>query len=141
VILVDLDRHTCPVHLFAEWGIAAIPPRLLFRIAIREVEAWLLADRRGIARFLRIPEAKITTKPEELVDPKQELINLTRRCKAVRFRDEIVPAAGSSAKVGPFYNVHFSTFVAQSWDVDAAEENSPSLKRARDRLKQFAAGQ
>jgi hypothetical protein len=45
VVLTDLDRGTCPAALIDEWLTEPKHPNLLLRVAVREVEAWLLADR------------------------------------------------------------------------------------------------
>ena len=60
VVLVDLNNEAeCPPLLSTSW----LPTRLRnfqFRIAVRAVEAWLLADRKEIARFLRVSEKNMT---------------------------------------------------------------------------------
>ena len=81
VLLTDLDRYNCPPALINDWSVNKNLPGLLFNIAVREVEAWLLADRDGIAAFLHIPPNKVTQYPENEPDPKQTLINLARRSK------------------------------------------------------------
>src|SRR5262245_27099002 len=44
IVLIDLDRdHDCAPPLRAAW-VPEPAPRLCFRVAVREVEAWLLAD-------------------------------------------------------------------------------------------------
>lgn len=77
VVLTDLDRYPCPPALLDNWGVTDLPPRLLFRIAVREVEAWLLADREGIAEFLHIAVSKVPHAPEAEDDPKRTLNRLT----------------------------------------------------------------
>ena len=47
VILTDLDNYPCPPALLDNWGATELPPQCLVRIAVHEVEAWLLADREG----------------------------------------------------------------------------------------------
>src|SRR5471032_291896 len=55
LLLTDLDREECPANLIADWlRRDAIPEQLLFRVAVRQVESWLLADRDGIARLLKV---------------------------------------------------------------------------------------
>ena len=81
VILTDLDRYSCAPALLEHWGATDLPSRLLFRIAIREVEAWLLADREGIANYFQIPLNKVPLHPEMENDPKQTLINLARKAR------------------------------------------------------------
>ena len=45
IVLTDLDRRPCPTELIEDWLREARHPNLLLRVAVREVEAWLLADR------------------------------------------------------------------------------------------------
>jgi hypothetical protein len=126
VVLTDLDRAACPSALRAEWGVADLPTSMLFRVAVRETESWLLGDRHGLPQ-----------NPETLQDPKQSLINLVRRSRKRRLREELVPAHGSSASIGPLYNERLGEFVAQSWDIDAASQTCLSLQRARQRFASF----
>lgn len=52
LVLTDLDQAECPPNLIGAWLQVPIHANLVFRVAVREVEAWLLADRAGLARFL-----------------------------------------------------------------------------------------
>jgi hypothetical protein len=137
VILTDLDQYPCPPELLRDWNALALPPGLLLRIAVREVEAWLLADCDGISNFLSVARNKIPQNPETEVDPKRTLINLARKSRKRRLATEIAPEAGSSASIGPFYNVHLSEYVRAIWDVNRAREAAPSLERAFSRLASF----
>jgi len=51
LVLTDLDTHHCPSELIASWLAAPQHPNLVFRIAVREVESWLLADRTNFAEL------------------------------------------------------------------------------------------
>src|ERR1044071_4432659 len=51
LVLTDLDTYECPAALVADWLKVPKHSNLLFRVAVTEVEAWLLADRNGIAAF------------------------------------------------------------------------------------------
>ena len=79
LLVTDLDTADCPPSLIRNWlgkdpqEALDLPSRLLFRVAVREVEAWLLADRDGLARFLGISVANFFLDPEALSDPKQHL--------------------------------------------------------------------
>src|SRR5262245_54185057 len=69
IILVDLDNdHICAGPLRAIW-LPQQAPRLCFRVAVRAVEAWLLADAERIATFLRIGLGKVPAEPETLPNP------------------------------------------------------------------------
>lgn len=138
IVMTDLDAYPCPPELLIDWGVGKLPPRMLMRIAVREVESWLLADRAGIAKLIKVPVIKIPFKPDDLPDPKQVLINLARKGNSPRFRGEFVPANGSRAKHGPAYNQHLSAFVEQDWDSEKAALASPSLQRSILRINEFA---
>jgi len=137
VVLTDLDQATCAPLLRQQWGVAVLPESMMFRVAVRESEAWVLADRSGFAAFAGIPPSKIPFAPEALPDPKQELINLVRRSRNKRLVAELVPAQGSAVSIGPLYNERLSQFVRERWDVRAALTNSPSLERTVARLQTF----
>ena len=137
VVLTDLDRYPCPPALLNNWNVTDLPPQLLFRIAIREVEAWLLADREGIAEFLHVAVNKIPHAPEAEDDPKRTLINLARRSRKSRLAQELVPAPGSSASIGPLYNARLTEFVHDKWNVDQAKLLADSLSRTLNRLSIF----
>lgn len=140
VMLTDLDRYPCPPALLDNWGATDLPPQLLFRIAVREVEAWLLADREGIAEFLHVAVSKVPRTPEAENDPKRTLLNLARRSRKKRLAQELVPALGSAAPIGPLYNARLSEFVNDRWNVDQAKLLADSLSRTLNRLSVFLPG-
>lgn len=137
VVLTDLNRHRCPPALIREWLPVPQHPNLVFRVAVREVEAWLLAHQSALAAFLGIPEGSIPRDVDSLTDPKQTLIDLARTSRFRGLRDAIVPRQGSTAKVGPDYNGCLTTFVGRHWDMRAAAHSSRSLERAVRNLTAF----
>jgi hypothetical protein len=137
VILTDLDQYPCPPVLLEDWGATHLPANMLLRIAVREVEAWLLADREGIADFLGVPANKVPQYPEAEDDPKRCLINLARRSRKRRLASELIPEDGARTPIGPLYNQRLSAFVDDTWDVDRARQSAPSLDRALSRLATF----
>lgn len=137
IVLTDLDQYACAPKLLFDWGANTLTPALLFRVAVREVEAWLLADRNGIAEYLTIPLTKIPLRPENEADPKRTLINLARRSRKKRLVEEIVPVTGSRNSIGPFYNVRMGEFVRNIWSIPRALENSGQLDRTLNRISSF----
>jgi len=137
VVLTDLDQIRCAPLLREQWGVTDLPKNMLFRVAVRESEAWVLADRVGFAGFAGIPVNKVPAAPEILADPKQELVNLVRRSRNKRLAAELVPAQGSAVSIGPLYNERLSQFVRETWSMEAAMANSPSLARTVSRLQNF----
>lgn len=137
IVVVDLDDAPCAPVLLSQWGLTALPYGMLFRVAVREVEAWILADSSGFANFVGIVRSKVPQTPEDLPDPKQTLINLVRASRNRRLVQEIVPKQGTSMSKGPLYNERLSEFVRNEWNIAAAMQSAPSLQRTIDRLKHF----
>jgi len=138
LLLADLDRHECPMALMRAWKACSEPPRLLLRVAVREVESWLMGDRAGVAAWLQIVEKRVPAAPEAEVDPKARLLNLARGSRSRRLAGEFCPAPGSRASQGPLYNDHVSRFVRSQWNLDAARRAVPSLERACRRIVEVA---
>ncbi len=137
VVLTDLDTTECAPQLIRDWLHEPVHPNLLLRIAVREVEAWLLADRSSIAAFLRCAHKRVPQTPESLADPKRRLVELARESKSAEVRARVAPKRGSTAQQGPEYNACLSEFVIGKWDPIAAGANSPSLKKALEALGRF----
>lgn len=134
-LLTDLDRMPCPPGLIRDWlGGRALPAEMRFRVAVREVEAWLLADREGLSNFLGIAEDRLPEIPEILDDPKRELLNLVKKFGSRALKAELLPAFNARAKVGLGYNATLSAFVRDAWNPQRAASRSESLARAMMRL-------
>jgi hypothetical protein len=136
--LTDLDTRACCRLLLDDWfGTSRQPnPNLLLRICVREAEAWLLADPSPLARLLRVSEAHFPAQPEILDDPKRSLLNLASHAPA-GIRRGLLPAPGSTARIGPEYNDILCPLVTGTWDIDKAARRSPSLAKARQRIGEF----
>jgi hypothetical protein len=137
LLLTDLDRQSCAPALQRDWLPGPISERLLFRVAVREVESWLIADPEGLADFLGIGRAKIPPEPDQLREAKGSLLSLVKNSRKRGLRSEILPAPGSTAPVGLGYNLQWSRFVRDHWSAPRAAERSPSLKRAWVRILGF----
>lgn len=137
LVLTDLDKSECPPVLIEEWLSESKHPNLLFRVAVREVESWLLAHREALSKFLGIHKESIPQDVDTINDPKQLLINLTRKSRYRILREAIVPSPGSTAKIGPDYNGKLISFVKSRWKVPAAMLYSPSLKRTVHAVSNF----
>ena len=82
LVLTDLDKEECAPKLIKEWLPVKLHPNLIFRVAKREVESRVMADRNAFADFLRIPTAKIPINiDDELDDPKAFLVMMARKSK------------------------------------------------------------
>jgi hypothetical protein len=137
-LLTDLDRAQCPATLRSIWtGGEALPKKFCFRVAVREVESWLLADRSAMAEFMGISAAKIAVKPEAIGDPKKYLLILARKAKSRTIRSELLPKKGTAASQGFGYNPILCEFVADKWSPERASEACPSLTKAMTRLSEL----
>ena len=128
LVLTDLDQAECPPLLAADWfGHLPKQQNLIFQVAVREVEAWLLADSKAFAHFARIRVGLIPQEVESIPEPKAFLIDLIRRSKRRVIREAIVPPPGRTQ--GPGYNACLAEYVNQYWNPANAKLRSPSLDR------------
>lgn len=135
LLLTDLDTYPCAGALMSEWlSERVIPDRFNFRVCVREIEAWLMADRQNFADLMEIPIARIPANPDDLGDPKQALLDLARGGSRA-IRSDLLVQRGAIASQGLGYNRRLCEFVADRWDIDHAAANSGSLRRAVARLK------
>ena len=135
-VLTDLDTVDCAPALIEDWLGKSAHPNLIFRIAVREVEAWLLADIEGFSKFTGISEANFRSNTEEIADPKAELLQLVKRCRVRKIKEDILPK-NEFAVVGPNYNGRLGEFVMKHWSISRAVKRSDSLKRAMQHLSDF----
>lgn len=136
VMLTDLDRYPCPPKLLEDWLKRKPSPGFLFRICVREVEAWLLADRESMAAFLGVKVRAIPQAPEELSDPKSVLIKVSQQSKRRHLRLAFQPTG--TATIGPRYNEFLSEFIRVQWNIESAALAAPSLMRARHQIRSLA---
>ena len=128
-VLVDLDRDGCAPALVTE-TLPELAEGMCFRVAVREVEAWLLADRAGFARWAGVRASLIPLDVESIAQPKERLVAIMRESRHRERQTAIVPRPGSGRTAGPDYSDVLSEFVASAWDVEAAASAAPSLDRA-----------
>ena len=136
-MLTDLDSpKICPPTLIQSWIKGTLNLGFFLRVAVMEVESWVMADQHAFAEFLQIPANQIPYKTDEILDPKQTLVSLAKKSKCTLIRRDLVPGKGAkTSKVGPRYNTRLSEFVQNYWDFNRAACVSPSLKKTVDRLQ------
>jgi hypothetical protein len=137
LVLTDLDMGECAPTLLKEWLLVPAQHNLLFRVAVREVESWVIADTDRFARFLGIRRTLVPTYVDRIDNPKECLINLARGSHKRELREDIVPTEGSTAKQGPDYNGRLISFVEEFWNPYEAMHNSPSLERTIKAVENF----
>lgn len=142
VVLVDLNRkYPCAPELRAAW-LPRPSANMCFRIAVREIEAWLMADRERLASFLCVPVSKVPTHPDGEQDPKHELVELARRSRRRDIHQDMVPRPGSGRKTGPAYAsrlIEFASNEKAGWRPEVAAGSSESLRRCLTRLRELVA--
>ncbi|GIW70828.1 MAG: hypothetical protein KatS3mg102_0370 [Planctomycetota bacterium] len=137
LVLVDLDSDAdCAPPLRENW-LPNPAPLLCFRVAVRQVEAWLMADRASLAGYLGVAQAKVPDNPESLPNAKVAMVELARRSRRSAIRQDMVPRERSGRSVGPAYSSRLIEYVQTKWRPAVAAERSESLRRALDCLRRL----
>lgn len=133
--ITDLDQNECPAGLVEKW----LGPRdsrfLNLRVAVREIEAWLMADRQRFAEFMGVDLSLVPLTPEQVDDPKSKVVALARRSSKPSIRSDLAPRPGKSQAAGPGYNATLTRYVFDRWRLGEARRHSPSLQKAVRSLK------
>lgn len=139
IVVRDLDHdEPCAPELVARL-LPSPSENLLLRIAVRQVESWLLADRQAIASHFAVPKTAIPHTPDSLDNPKRALVACLQRSRRREVRERMTPRPDSGAVVGPEYPSGIEAFVEQSWSVARAAEGSPSLARCVAAMERLTA--
>jgi hypothetical protein len=77
-------------------------------------------------------------KMDEIPDPKQFLIAKAKKSRKRNLKKDIVPRAGSTAKIGPNYNACLSNFIRSNLNVHRAIKYSESLDRGFRKIQNFS---
>jgi hypothetical protein len=137
-VLRDLDNDAaCAPEYLRGIGFAA-SAWMCFRIAMRELEAWLIADSDAIADFLHVSPSRVPGNPDELADPTETLVNLARRSTKPAIKKAMVPRPKAGVCVGPQYEAMMIEFGRYHWDPSRASARSDSLRRTRRSLRDLA---
>ncbi len=104
-VIVDLDMDTKCASQALELWLPNIAKGMRFRIAVRAIEAWLMADKENIARFLAVATSKIQLRTDLDLNPKETLVNIA------------------------LYVARLTEFTEKHWRPDEAADHSESLRR------------
>lgn len=137
VVLVDLDEDAeCAPELRRSW-LPEPSDRMLLRVAVREIEAWIFGDPERLSRFLRVQRTKIPGNPEALIDGKRSMVDLARFSRSRDIQEDLVPRPGSGRTVGSGYSSRLSEFVLdrnRGWRPQVSAGECNSLQRLLMRL-------
>jgi hypothetical protein len=143
VVLVDLDRDDdCAPPFRVRW-LPKPAPHMCFRIVVRAVEAWLMADRERLSRFLGVRVSRLPRDPESESDPMRKLVQLAEQSRFGAIREDMVPRSRSGRAVGPAYTSRLIEFVVDAesgWRPEVAAHHSESLRRCVGRLQDLVRG-
>lgn len=138
LIVLDLDQEACAVTYLQEL-LETVPPLLSIRVAVREIEAWLMADREHCAKFFRIPVGKLPEEPETILDPKTHLLNLIQGSSNQKIKRDMLPYK-TGGRVGPGYTTRIQEFMTHPqypWRPDVAAQTADSLARCIRALREL----
>lgn len=137
LILRDLDHDAKCASQLIKGLIENRSPRMSIRIPVRTIESWLFADADGFAGEFYVDRHRLPKYPDELNDPKQQVVEICKRSNQSKIRKAMVPRNGSGRKVGPEYDNRMSTFATNQWDPQRAAQRSPSLQRTLAALRKL----
>lgn len=129
LVLRDFDHDAPCARALIAAKLARPAPLMRLRFPVRSIESWLLADAERIAAFLSVPVGKIPASPDGEAHPKLTLVNIARRSRKKAIRDDMAPAEGTSAIVGPGYTSRIIEYASVHWRPGTAARRSPSLAR------------
>jgi hypothetical protein len=137
LVIVDLDRCECAATLRSKW--LRSPSRFMsFRVAVRAIEAWLMADAERLANFLHVRRSLVPAHPDGIENPKESLVNLARHSSRSEIRKDMVPRPSSANSIGPAYASRLIEYIldpAKGWRPSIAAKSSDSLRRCRRSLQ------
>ncbi len=136
-LLTDLDNKNCPIALMESWGYNSPSKNFIFRIAVKEVESWLLADHQGVKSLFgdRISN-KLHSNCDSIDNPKEYFLDLAKKAPK-EVRNSLIKKEGAVCSQALGYNAMLERFVRDTWCPNRASENSKSLGRTINRLKSF----
>lgn len=140
LVFVDLDNDfDCAPLLIADW--LARPNQFMrFRVVVRQIEAWLLADGDRFSEFFSVRRDLIPDLPDNLPDAKEALLELVGQSTKRVIREDMIPRPRSGRRVGPAYTSRLIEFVikeGEGWRPDVAAASSPSLSSCVRRLDEL----
>lgn len=137
IVLIDLDTSLdCAPTAAAMW-LPRPSEGMCIRIAVRQVESWLMGDKERLARFLHVSADRIPSRPDAVSNAKRSLVGAAARSKLRTIKQGVPPRQGSGRVVGPAYTTLLQEFVRDHWRPEIAAQHSESLARARRAIRRL----
>lgn len=149
ILLTDLDDEQCgPIGKRNLLGSIVQKPKFILNIAVDEVEAWLMADRNGFARYFGIPLQMMPISAMQKMSGRKALPELSVSVKSSwLFIHRLMQSSTNSERKaqlcvsptdknckGKEYNTAVVPFIQNVWNPEAARVASDSLNRMILRL-------
>lgn len=139
-VLMDLDAGLtgrCAADFLNE-HLRNPSPHMFCRLAVQQVEAWLLGDSDSLAAFLSTPLSAIPRNPDECSNAKDAMVAIGQRSRRKATREGMVPRPASGRSVGPEYSGLMIEYALWHWRPAEAQQRSASLDRCLRRLADLA---
>lgn len=134
-LLTDLDEDKCPPALITKWFTFPQNERLIVRVAVREIESWLLADRKNFSDYFGLSLNKIPHNPDNEFNPKEFILKLIVNYNVKKgIKEQIVRMEGSNYFIGRGYNDEITNYIFRKWNFKEAVKNSDSLRKLVEKL-------
>ena len=140
VVVVDLDDECACASMLVNAWLPLPSAQMRFRVAVRQIEGWLLADADRFAMFFGVRRGRVPDDPDAPQDPKNTVLALVAESTKSAIRADMVPRPGSGRRVGPAYAARLIEFVMHGksgWRLDQAAAASPSLRRCVERVDEL----
>lgn len=147
VLLTDLDNNGCPPSYISTLMKGDKKnDNFVLSIAVDEVEAWLLADRTGFARYFGVETGLIPLPSLIKMQGRVEKKEIECRCKtSFHIVTKILPYSRNKSLIeqltprpgatkGPEYNSAMLPFIQEYWSIENAVQNSDSLQGMINRI-------
>ena len=139
LVLRDLDQDAPCAGALVSKLIPNKHSRMLFRICVREVEVWLLADTSAYAEFAGISAGKIPKDLEGMPDPKGTILGWAESGQARNLKRHIEDARSKGVPDWRSLGAWHADFAQDFWNPKRAATSgkAPSLSRAMMRLREL----
>lgn len=136
LVLLDLNSDECPPSLRNKL-LDEAAPSMCFRIAVREIESWLMGDAESLAFYFGVSRTLIPSEPEKLNDPKESLVKLAKESNKREIREGIARKGSTQLETGPRYTALMRKYAQNHWRPEVAAKRADSLRRAMASLEKL----
>jgi hypothetical protein len=136
-ILRDLDDDAPCAGDLVQKLVRNRPHLLFLRIAVVELEAWLVAERDAFAKHIGVSIGRLPREPERAGKIRPLILTDAAHSKIRDVRVGFPPTESSGLPFGSEYISYMTRFIQDVWTPSRAAENAPSLARALLRLRDY----